>query len=103
MLQLLFICVSSFPSQRFKGAENKISDQFNVITSLREELESLKTSLLEEKDARRTLQAEADSSRSQFLDIQRAERVVRVDLEETKRTVRYLHNYSTLKSCEIGT
>lgn len=50
-------------------------------------MEGLKTSLLEEKEARRTLQTEADSNRSQFLDIQRAERVVRVDLEETKRAV----------------
>ncbi|XP_070207721.1 forkhead-associated domain-containing protein 1-like isoform X3 [Littorina saxatilis] len=78
--------------QRFKGAESKISEQFNVLTSLRDEVETMKNSLLEEKDARRKLQAEADSSRSQFLDIQRAERVVRVDLEQAQRSLERFRN-----------
>ncbi|KAL8571126.1 hypothetical protein ACOMHN_010587 [Nucella lapillus] len=76
--------------QRHKVSDNKITDQFNLITSLREELENLKTSVFEEKDARKRLQSEADSNRSQFLDVQRTERVVRVDLEQTqKRSERF--------------
>ncbi|XP_025083413.1 forkhead-associated domain-containing protein 1-like [Pomacea canaliculata] len=71
--------------QRFKSAENKISDQFNTITALRDELEKLKQSLFEEKDARRQIQAQADANKSQFLDMQRAERVVRIDLEQLQK------------------
>ena len=55
--------------------------------ALKEELESMKNSLFEEKETKRKLQAEADASQSKFLDMQRSERVVRVDLEQLQRTV----------------
>nr|KAG5691839.1 hypothetical protein BaRGS_033443 [Batillaria attramentaria] len=78
--------------QRFKGAENKISEQFNTISTLREELENLKQSLFDEKDQRRKFQTEADSNKTQFLDMQRAERVVRVDLEQAKKELERFRN-----------
>lgn len=73
--------------QRFKEAENKNSTQFNTIAALREEIETLKKGLFEEKETRRKLQAEADTNKSQFLDMQRTERVVRIDLEQAQKTV----------------
>lgn len=73
--------------QRFKGAETKISEQFNTIQAMKGELESMKNSVFDEKEAKRKLQAEADGNQSKFLDMQRAERVVRVDLEQTQRTL----------------
>lgn len=78
--------------QRFKGAESKISEQFNTISTLREELETLKQSLFDEKDQRRKLQTEADSNKTQFLDMQRTERVVRIDLEQTKKELERFRN-----------
>lgn len=78
--------------QRFKGAESKISEQFYTISSLREELETLKQSLFDEKDQRRKLQTEADTNKTQFLDMQRAERVVRVDLEQAKKELERFRN-----------
>ncbi|XP_041377668.1 forkhead-associated domain-containing protein 1-like isoform X3 [Gigantopelta aegis] len=76
--------------QKFKASENKISDQHDLVGSLREELDKAKQALFEEKDVHRKLQTEIDAAKSQFLDMQRTERVVRVDMEQaTKRLERF--------------
>ncbi|XP_050412861.2 forkhead-associated domain-containing protein 1 isoform X1 [Patella vulgata] len=76
--------------QKFKTAENKVTELQDLVTSVRGELDKSKQSVFEERDINRKLQAELDTSKSQFLDMQRTERVVRVDLEQaTKRLERF--------------
>lgn len=60
-----------------------------MIDSLREELEKTKSSLFAEKDVQRKLQTSVDQAKAEAQDLERAERVVRVDLEQISKKVRY--------------
>lgn len=61
-----------------------------MINSLKQELDKFKLTIYEEKDIQKKLQAEADQAKSEAQDMQRAERLVRVDLEQaTKRVGSY--------------
>lgn len=82
----MFLCF-----QKFKTTENKLHDQNEVINSLKQELDKFKLTIYEEKDIQKKLQAEADQAKSEAQDMQRAERLVRVDLEQaTKRVGSYV-------------
>ena len=84
--------------QKFKASENKIAEQHDLVTSLREELDKSKQALYEEKDVHRKLQTEIDVAKSQFLDMQRTERVVRVDMEQaSKRVIFHFTNHQSTK------
>ncbi|XP_067659401.1 forkhead-associated domain-containing protein 1-like [Haliotis asinina] len=78
--------------QKFKASENKVSEQLNLIGSLREELDKTKQMLFESKDVHRKLQGEVDAAKSQFLDMQRTERVVRVDMEQSSKRLERFRN-----------
>lgn len=58
-----------------------------MIDSLREELEKTKSSLFAEKDVQRKLQQSVDQAKADAQDLERAERVVRVDLEQMSKKV----------------
>lgn len=58
-----------------------------MIDSLREELEKTKSSLFQEKDVQRKLQTSIDEAKAQAHDLERAERLVRVDLEQVNKKV----------------
>ena len=74
--------------QKFKATENKMQDQQELITQLKQELEKSKLSLYEEKNVQKKISSEVDQVKAELLDIQRAERVVRVDLEQATKRVR---------------
>ncbi|XP_052213963.1 forkhead-associated domain-containing protein 1-like isoform X2 [Dreissena polymorpha] len=71
--------------QKFKTTESKVAEQQTLIDSLREELEKTKTTLFAEKDVQRKLQGLIDEAKSQAQDLERAERLVRVDLEQLSK------------------
>ncbi|KAK3104566.1 hypothetical protein FSP39_005088 [Pinctada imbricata] len=76
--------------QKFKATESKMQDQQELITQLKQELEKSKLSLYEEKNVQKKIQSEVDGAKAELIDLQRAERVVRVDLEQaTKRLERF--------------
>ncbi|KAL4221029.1 Forkhead-associated (FHA) phosphopeptide binding domain 1 [Mactra antiquata] len=76
--------------QKFKTTESKVQDQQTLIDNLRVELEKTKTSLFEEKDLQRKLQVKVDEAKNEAQDLQRAERLVRVDFEQsTKKNERF--------------
>ncbi|XP_060586593.1 forkhead-associated domain-containing protein 1-like isoform X3 [Ruditapes philippinarum] len=71
--------------QKFKTTENKTQEQQTLIDSLREELEKTKSALFAEKDVQRKLQQDVDAAKADAQDLERAERVVRVDLEQMSK------------------
>ena len=73
--------------QKFKSTENKVQEQQTLIDSLREELEKTKVSLFDEKEVQRKLQLALDQAKTETQDLERAERVVRVDLEQSSKKV----------------
>jgi len=73
--------------QKFKTTESKVQEQQELIDSLREELEKTKTSLFTEKDIQRKMQTQVDEAKGQSQDLERAERLVRVDLEQSTKKV----------------
>lgn len=73
--------------QKFKLAENKLQEQLDIITGLRAELDRSKSEILSERENQRKLSSDLDSVRAQLQDVQRTERVVRVDLEQTQQKV----------------
>ena len=73
--------------QKFKTTESKVQEQQTLIDSLREELEKTKVLLFDEKDIQRKLQLALDQAKTETQDLERAERVVRVDLEQASKKV----------------
>ena len=73
--------------QKFKSTESKVQEQQTLIDSLREELEKTKVSLFDEKEVQRKLQLALDQAKTETQDLERAERVVRVDLEQSSKKV----------------
>lgn len=61
-----------------------------MIDSLREELEKTKKALFDEKDVQRKLQVKVDEAKAEAQDLERAERVVRVDLEQCSKKVKII-------------
>lgn len=73
--------------QKFKLAENKLQEQLDIITGLRAELDRSKSEIFSERENQRKLSSDLDNVRAQLQDVQRTERVVRVDLEQTQQKV----------------
>ncbi|CAG5124562.1 unnamed protein product [Candidula unifasciata] len=71
--------------QKFKIAENKLQEQLDIISGLRGELDKSKSELLYERELQRKLISDLDSVKVQLQDVQRSERVVRVDLEQMQK------------------
>ena len=65
----------------------KLNDQASVIDSLKLELEKLGKDSTEAVKEQTRLQKEIDSTKSKMQDLERAERLVRVDLEQSSKRV----------------
>ncbi|XP_059145230.1 forkhead-associated domain-containing protein 1-like [Physella acuta] len=78
--------------QKFKTAESKVQEQTDLVAALREELDKSKASFLSEKEAQKKILADLEAAKVQVHDIQRSERVVRVDLEQSQKRFERLRN-----------
>ncbi|GFO36050.1 forkhead-associated domain-containing protein 1 [Plakobranchus ocellatus] len=68
--------------QKFKTVEAKQQEHLDTIAALRVELDKVKAELTSETEVSKKQQSELTASRAQVTDVQRSERVVRVDLEQ---------------------
>ncbi|RUS91056.1 hypothetical protein EGW08_001184 [Elysia chlorotica] len=68
--------------QKFKTVEAKQQEHLDTITALRAELDKVKAAVTVETEIAKKNQSELTAARAQVTDIQRTERVVRVDLEQ---------------------
>ncbi|KAK3757836.1 hypothetical protein RRG08_049118 [Elysia crispata] len=68
--------------QKFKTVEAKQQEHLDTITALREELDKVKAEVTVEAELAKKNQSELTAARAQVTDVQRSERVVRVDLEQ---------------------
>ncbi|XP_022340674.2 forkhead-associated domain-containing protein 1-like isoform X1 [Crassostrea virginica] len=76
--------------EKYKTAENKMQEQEELISTLKQELEKSKVSIFDEKSLQKKLETQIDQLKSELSDVQRTERVVRIDLEQaTKRLERF--------------
>lgn len=73
--------------QKYKTAENKMQEQEELINTLKQELEKSKVSIFDEKSQQKKLETQIDQLKSELSDIQRTERVVRIDLEQATKRV----------------
>lgn len=85
--QCLLPQLRNYLFQKFKTAESKVQEQTDLVAALRDELEKSKASFLSEKDAQKKILADLEAAKAQVHDIQRSERVVRVDLEQSQKRV----------------
>jgi nucleoid-associated protein YejK len=59
----------------------------NQILQVKNELEESQRQSIKQVQAEKRLKEELEIAKSQYLDMQRAERTVRIDLEQSRRTV----------------
>lgn len=76
-----------FSFQKYKTAENKMQEQEELINTLKQELEKSKVSIFDEKSQQKKLETQIDQLKSELSDVQRTERVVRIDLEQATKRV----------------
>ena len=76
-----------FSPQKYKTAENKMQEQEELISTLKQELEKSKVSIFDEKSLQKKLETQIDQLKSELSDVQRTERVVRIDLEQATKRV----------------
>ena len=76
-----------FSLQKYKTAENKMQEQEELISTLKQELEKSKVSIFDEKSQQKKLETQIDQLKSELSDVQRTERVVRIDLEQATKRV----------------
>ncbi|XP_077998057.1 uncharacterized protein LOC144451149 isoform X2 [Glandiceps talaboti] len=77
---------------KLKGAENKIAEQIETMVTYKDEIERVKQLLEEQKSLESKFKAEVEHGKSQFLDIQRSERLVKVDLEQAQKRLDRFRN-----------
>ncbi|XP_064642257.1 forkhead-associated domain-containing protein 1-like [Lineus longissimus] len=77
---------------KFMSAENKLQEASENVKALKEELEKMKNDQDAEAQNYKKLQAELDNSKSQLTNLQRTERTVRVDMEQTSRRLERFRN-----------
>ncbi|GFS06405.1 forkhead-associated domain-containing protein 1 [Elysia marginata] len=68
--------------QKFKTVEAKQQEHLDTISALRAELDKVKAEVTVEAELAKKNQSELNAARAQVTDVQRSERVVRVDLEQ---------------------
>lgn len=74
--------------QKQKSLDNRIQEQVDLITSLKQEVEKLGRGMTESSQAEKKMQTDLDQTKVKFQDMERAERLVRVDLEQSSKRVR---------------
>ncbi|CAE1164481.1 unnamed protein product [Acanthosepion pharaonis] len=78
--------------QKLKVAEAKQKQQEDFIASQAEEINKLKQTLSEEREEKKKMQADLGQVRFELDDITRAERMVRVDMEQATKQMERFHN-----------
>lgn len=73
--------------QKFKSAENKVQQHAETIEAMKQEMEKMRLMVFEATDKLKKAQNEADTAKAQYVDIERTERTVRVDLEQVSKKV----------------
>lgn len=64
-----------------------MQEQEELISTLKQELEKSKVSIFDEKSLQKKLETQIDQLKSELSDVQRTERVVRIDLEQATKRV----------------
>lgn len=64
-----------------------MQEQEELINTLKQELEKSKVSIFDEKSQQKKLETQIDQLKSELSDVQRTERVVRIDLEQATKRV----------------
>ncbi len=77
----------NFHYQKFKQTEEKIIDLNNQILHIKNDLEDSSKQSAKFALTEKQLKEEIEHTKNQYLDVQRAERTVRIDLEQMRRTV----------------
>lgn len=78
--------------QKLKVAEVKQKQQEDFIASQAEEINKLKQTMSEEREEKKKMQADLGQVRFELDDITRAERMVRVDMEQATKQMERFHN-----------
>ena len=65
-----------------------MEDQTEIISSLKAELEKVRSSAAEEKEAQKKLQKEFDATKAKLKDIERVELQAQVDMKQVSDKVR---------------
>lgn len=73
--------------QKFKVTEQKVIDLTNQVLQIKNELEESQKQSQKQSMAEKKLIDELEHAKTQYLDMQSAERIVRIDLEQMKRSV----------------
>lgn len=64
-----------------------MQEQEELINTLKQELEKSKVNIFDEKSQQKKLETQIDQLKSELSDVQRTERVVRIDLEQATKRV----------------
>ena len=84
---MLYEFLSNFLYEKFKCAEGSISDQYDAIRAMKEEMTDCRKLLDEERTARSAAQQDADVSRTKLIDTQHAEHRELVNLKQRQKDV----------------
>ena len=87
-----FLCVTSlvYVLQQLKQQDSRLGEQTSIIAALKLELEKTKKESQDAVREQARIQKEFDANRALMLDLERAERMVRVDLEQGSKRVRLI-------------
>ncbi|KAK2175101.1 hypothetical protein NP493_750g01052 [Ridgeia piscesae] len=77
---------------KLKAVESQMKEKCDLIASLKEELEKVQEAERQEKASQRKLQTELDQCSTKAQDLERAERLVRVDLEKVSKRIERFRN-----------
>ena len=69
--------------------ENRVVELNNQVIHIKNELEESQKQITRNVQNEKSLKDELDHAKSQYMDMQRAERTVRIDLEQLRRSVTY--------------
>jgi len=74
--------------QKMKAAESRAADQVVLLQTYKEEISKLKASTQTVQEEKNAAEKELESFKQKFYELQRSERILRVDLEQSKSRVR---------------
>lgn len=76
--------------KKFRLTENKVVELNNQVMHIKNELEDSQKQIARNQQNEKSLRDELEHAKIQFMDMQRAERVARIDLGQIRATVRRL-------------
>nr|XP_006812789.1 PREDICTED: forkhead-associated domain-containing protein 1-like [Saccoglossus kowalevskii] len=86
------VAMAAMSAKKLKGAENTITEHADTMETFKNEIERLKQLLEEHKLVEVKLKAELEHAKSQFLDMQRSERLGKVDMEQVQKRLERFRN-----------